>query len=98
MMMSVFLVVVWRRFSTEIVFSWSKVSIDSNIVVCEFSHLGIIDTDDFTLLRCAQSEAWGEVHDPEDDRLCGPVVEVVEGRGRRGAGETTVSIDRRGQE
>jgi len=38
-----------------------------NVVVCKFSHLGIIDTDNFSVLRGAKSETRDEVHNPEDD-------------------------------
>lgn len=38
-----------------------------NIVVGELSELGIVDTEDFGLLRAAEGKTWDEVHDEKDN-------------------------------
>ena len=45
-------------------------SIDTDIVICEFTHLRVVDSEDFGFLRGAKTETGDEVHDPEDDGLC----------------------------
>lgn len=45
----------------------SELSIHCDVVVGEFAHFGVVDTDDFALLVCSKSAARDEVHDPEND-------------------------------
>lgn len=51
--------------------SVSDFLLKTNIVVCEFAHLSVVDTENLSLLRCAKAETGDEVHDPQDDRLLG---------------------------
>ena len=44
--------------------------IDANIVVSEFAHLCIVDTENFRFLIGAQAETGDVMHNPEDDGLC----------------------------
>lgn len=41
--------------------------LEADIVVCEFTHVSVIDTEDLSLLSGAETETRDEVHDPEDD-------------------------------
>ena len=69
--------------------------VDPDVVVRELAHLRVVDAQDLRFFRRAQAQPRDEVHDPEDDRLCGRGPGPGrEGEKRRGAGETTVSIDR----
>jgi len=47
----------------------SNFLLQTNIIVSEFTHLGVIDTENFGLLRSSEAEARNEVHDPEDPSL-----------------------------
>jgi hypothetical protein len=46
---------------------WPEFGINCDIVVGEFTHLGVINTDDFRILISAEAKTRDEVHDPEDD-------------------------------
>lgn len=63
----VLLGVTGRRFGAHFVLLGANIGVDANIVVCELSHLSIVDTDNLGLLRGTEAEARDEVHNPEDD-------------------------------
>lgn len=43
--------------------------LDTDIVVCELAHVGIVNTKNLSFLSGAETEARDEVHDPEDGGL-----------------------------
>jgi len=51
--------------SDELLATGVKLSVDADVVVREFAHLGVVDTDYFGFFVVeAEGEAWDEVHDP----------------------------------
>lgn len=63
----VLLGVAGRRFGAHFVLLGANIGVNANIVVCELSHLSIVDTDNLSLLRSTEAEARDKVHNPEDD-------------------------------
>jgi len=41
--------------------------LEADIVVCELTHVGVVDTEDFSLLSGTETETGDDVHYPEND-------------------------------
>jgi uncharacterized protein (DUF927 family) len=46
----------------------ANIGVDTDIVVCKLAHLSVVLANDLSLLGDTESEAWNDVHNPEDDR------------------------------
>ena len=45
----------------------TEVLLKANEVVCEFTHVVVINTDNLRLFVAAETETWDTVHDPKDN-------------------------------
>jgi hypothetical protein len=45
----------------------TEVLLKANVVICEFTHVVVVNTDDLCLFVAAETETWDEVHDPKDN-------------------------------
>lgn len=47
--------------------SGTEILLEANVIVREFTHFVVINSDDLRLFRAAETEARNEVHDPENN-------------------------------